>query len=242
MIRIASAPAPKPTPAWHKRFLELLPAIRQHARISFRHLPPERREECVEEAICNACCAVARLAELNKLDLAYATPLGRYAVAQVKDNRRVGNRLCIGDVMSPYCQQRKGVVVERLDKFDREEECWEEILIPDQTCTPAELAASRIDFPAWLDTLSRRDRKVARFFAIGNRTSDAGQEVQHLGGQGLATPHGIETSVAGVRGRSRRQSRRVAQLARHRLGRLGHTGAPAATCAARASSLRPDRA
>ena len=45
--------------------------------------------------------------------------------------------------------------------------------IPDRTCTPADLAASRIDFPAWLCTLSRRDRKVAQFLAFGNRTGDA---------------------------------------------------------------------
>ena len=171
MIRIASAPASKPTPAWHELFLRLLPAIRQHARVSFRHLPPERREDSVEEAICNACCAVARLAELNKLDIAYAGPLGRYAVAQVRDNRRVGNRLCIGDVMSPYCQAKKGVVVERLDKFDAEEECWQEILIEDKTVSPAELAASRIDFPAWLKTLNRRDRRIALKLGAGELTS-----------------------------------------------------------------------
>ena len=69
MIRIASQPKPA-TPAWHELFLRMLPAIRQHARISFRHLPSERRDDCVEEAICNACCAVARLAELNKLAIA----------------------------------------------------------------------------------------------------------------------------------------------------------------------------
>ena len=51
--------------------------------------------------------------------------------------------------------------MQRLDRYDREEEVWEEILIPDKTCTPAELAASRIDFPEWLDTLTPRDRKVA---------------------------------------------------------------------------------
>jgi len=35
------------------------------------------------------------------------------------------------------------------------------------------LAASRIDFPAWLKTLKARDRKIARFFSLGNHTQDA---------------------------------------------------------------------
>ncbi|MGA2067971.1 MAG: hypothetical protein ABSG86_23580 [Thermoguttaceae bacterium] len=51
-----------------------------------------------------------------------------------------------------------------------------EILIPGQTCTPADPVASRIDFPAWLGTLKRRDRKVAQFLAYGNRTGEAARK------------------------------------------------------------------
>ena len=171
MIRIASAPAPKPAPAWHELFLRMLPAIRQHARIAFRHLGPEAREEAVQAVVCNACAAIARLAELGKLDLAYATVLARYGVSQVRDGRMTGGHLNCRDVMSRYCQARKGLTVERLDHYDHNEECWLEILIPDQTCTPAELAASRIDFPAWLKTLKPRDRKIALKLAAGETTS-----------------------------------------------------------------------
>ena len=175
MIRIASQPKPA-TPEWHSVFLRMLPAIRQHARISFRHLGPEAREEAVQEVICNACCAVARLGELNKLDLCYPSVLARFAVSQVRDHRKVGCKLNIKDVLSSYCQRRKGIVVERLDHFDETEECWLEILIADQTCTPAELAASRLDFPAWLDTLSRRDRKIALRLATGETTSNTARK------------------------------------------------------------------
>ena len=61
-------------------------------------------------------------------------------------------------------------MLERIDRYDREEECWEEILIADKTCTPAELAAGRIDFPAWLDTSSKRDRRIAMKLAGGETT------------------------------------------------------------------------
>jgi hypothetical protein len=157
-------------------FLRLLPAIRKHARIAFRHLDPEARAEAVQAVTCNACCAVARLAELNKLDLAYASVLARFGVAQVKDGRMTGGHLNCKDVSSAYCRRQKGLVLERLDHYDTDEECWEEILIPDNTCTPAELAASRIDFPAWLKTLKPRDRKIARFLSLGNRTQDAARK------------------------------------------------------------------
>ena len=144
-----------PSPDWQALFLRLLPRIRKYARIAFHHLDPESREECVQAVVCNACCAVARLAELGKLDLCYASVLARFGVAQVKDGRMTGGSLNCHDVSSKYCQRQKHVTVERLDKYDTEDECWEEVLIPDNTCTPAELAASRIDVPAWLKTLKR---------------------------------------------------------------------------------------
>jgi hypothetical protein len=78
MVRIASQ-RKTTVPAWHAKFLEMLPAIVRHARISFRYLAPEARAEAVQEVVCNACCAIARLAELDKLDLAYPTVLARYA-------------------------------------------------------------------------------------------------------------------------------------------------------------------
>ena len=57
----------------------------------------------------------------GKADLAYAGVLARYGVAQVNDDRRVGGRLNIRDVSSEYCQRRKGVTVERLDKYNKDE-------------------------------------------------------------------------------------------------------------------------
>ena len=170
MIAKAKKVKGKSIPAWHGALLKMLPAIRRHAQIAFRHLRPEAREEAVQEVVCNACCAVARLAELDKLDLAYPTVLARYAVAQVKDGRKVGCKLNVRDVLSPYCQQRKEITVERLDKYDADEGCWIEVLVEDRHAGPAETAASRIDFPAWLDTLSRRNRKIAMKLGAGERT------------------------------------------------------------------------
>ena len=48
----------------------MMPAIKAHAKIAFRHLGPEAREEAVQETLCNACCAFARLVEFGKTDLA----------------------------------------------------------------------------------------------------------------------------------------------------------------------------
>jgi hypothetical protein len=162
--------ARKPAPAWHKLFLNLLPAIVAHARVVFRHLKGDNQDDMIQEVIANSYVACWRLAELNKLDLAYPSVLARFAVAQALEGRRVGSELNVRDISSPYAQKVKDFRLDRLDRYDAQEECWEEILVPDRTCTPAELAASRIDFPAWLDTLSKRDRRIALKLAGGETT------------------------------------------------------------------------
>ena len=160
-------------PAWQGLFVELLPAIRRHARIAFRHLTLELREECVQEAVCNACRAVARMAELGKLELVYPSVLARYAVAQVKDGRKVGGHLNCRDVMSHYCQRQKKISVERLDRFDAEEDAWQEAVVQDTRTAPVpEIVSFRIDFSDWLKGLPRRKRLIAKSLALGNRTGE----------------------------------------------------------------------
>jgi len=162
----------KSIPAWHAAFLEMLPAIKTHAKIAFRHLDRESREEAVQEVICNACCAFARLVELGKADLAYAGPLARYGVAQVRDGRKVGGHLNCKDVLSEYCQRKKNLTVERLDKYVRETGEWCEVLVEDRHAGPAETAAARIDVGDWFTAMPRRDREIAEALAVGERTKD----------------------------------------------------------------------
>ena len=170
IARAKPSPRPRRVPAWHGTFLTLLPTIRRYARHAFRHLPPEAREEAVADVTANALVAYVRLVERNKVELAFPTALTKYGVFQHRCGRRVGAKLNINDITSPYCRAMKGVEVKRLDHYDEEEEAWKEILVPDKRATPAELAASRIDFPAWLDTLTRRDRKLAMKLATGEST------------------------------------------------------------------------
>src|SRR5208283_3862886 len=88
----------------------------------------------------------------------------------------VGGHLDIHDTLSPYCQTEKGVVVERLDRFDDDEEQWNEIVIEDRHAGPAEVAATRLDFAAWLRLLPAKLRKIAKFLARGETTSAAAKK------------------------------------------------------------------
>jgi hypothetical protein len=170
--RPCSAEAGPPEPAAElARFLDLLPSIRRQARFAFRRLAPEAREEAVQEVVANAFVAMARLVERGKAALAYATPLAQYAIAQVREGRRVGGALSALDVTSERCRRRHGVQVARLDRWDSRCDAWREVLVEDATCTPAELAASRIDYPAFLATLGRRKRQIAEMLATGETTA-----------------------------------------------------------------------
>ena len=76
--------------ARHAEFLAMLPAIRGSAQIAFRKLPPELRHDLIEEVVANSYVAFARLVERGHADRASASPLARYAIAQVRVGRRVG--------------------------------------------------------------------------------------------------------------------------------------------------------
>ena len=152
----------KSTAAWHAGFLSMLPVIRDYARGAFGHLKAELRQDLIQEVIANAMVAYVRLFEQGKVALAFPTVLANFAIRQVRDHRRVGNRLNVKDALSPYCQKHKGVVVQRLDVFDEEENAWKEAVVEDTRSAPvSDIVAFRCDFSDWLKSLRRRDRRIA---------------------------------------------------------------------------------
>jgi RNA polymerase sigma factor (sigma-70 family) len=173
MIAIPN-PRPQDTvPRWHTQFLTFLPIITSCARSAFSDRDPESREDLVEEVVVNALIAFKRLYDQGKVAVAYPSVLARYGIRQVRDHRRTGCRLNIRDVSSEYAQNRKGFKVERLDRFDKSENAWSEVLVEDRRNGPAEIAAFRMDFAAWLRSLPGQERKIAVTLAAGESTSGA---------------------------------------------------------------------
>ena len=184
MKRVSHSVSRRPTPRWHQAFVAMMPIIETHARVSFRHLDPEAREEAVQEVVCNALKAYVRLVQLKKAAIAYPTVLAKYGVAQVKDGRKVGGKLNVLDISSEYCQKRKGVVVERLDLFDDEENSWKEAVVVDTRSAPVpNIVSFRVDFADWLKSLCRRDRRIAESLVLGNRTTDVARRFKVCAGR-----------------------------------------------------------
>ena len=162
----------KAVPAWHAGFIKLLPRIKRYAEAAFRKLPAETREDLVQEAVANAMVAYVRLVERGKTEVAFASVLARYAIAQIREGRRVGNSLNVRDVCSFYAQKKKSIVLESLDRFDRDEGAWIEAIVEDHHTPVVEQAAFRLDFPRWLARFPRRDRQIAELLAAGHGTGE----------------------------------------------------------------------
>ena len=152
----------------------MVPQILTHANYAFRDLRGEARQDAIAEVIANCVVAFKALVRRGKMDLAYPTVLARYAVAQIKNGRRVGNSLCCREVLSPYAQRLKKFKVESLDRREKDDQNeWCEVLVEDKTAGPFDIVRTKLDVDAWLHSLPRRDRKVAEFLSLGNRTSEA---------------------------------------------------------------------
>ncbi len=190
-------------PADHAAFLGMLPYIHRYAQFTFRKAESELRDDLVQEVIVNCFVAYARLVELNKEGRAFPSALARFAVAQVRAGRRVGNRLRIRELLSPYAQRQKGFRIARLDHFDEQENCWREIVLEDKRATPAEIAACRLDFSAWLRLLPSAPTKDRTRAGHGRNDERRGEDVRRVAGEGLPVPAVAQGELECVPGRRR---------------------------------------
>lgn len=165
------------------RFLELLPAIQNQARVAFRDEPRERREDLIAETTANCWVAFLRLMDRGLEHMVFATPLARFAIRQVRAGRKVGSQLNVNDVSAEYAQKTKGFRVESLVRYDQRKQEWKEILVEDRHAGPAATAASRIDFSDWLETLPRRQRRIAETLAAGETTKKAAKRYRVSAGR-----------------------------------------------------------
>ena len=80
-------------PAWHAGYLRLLPALRSQLRFAFGRLPPEAREEAIQEGLASTLVAYRRLFEQGRAAVARPSPLANYAIRQFRAGRITGGRL-----------------------------------------------------------------------------------------------------------------------------------------------------
>jgi hypothetical protein len=168
------APAVESVPHLHAGFLAILATIERHARFAFRNLRRYHdREDAVAETVAVAWSWYVRLARQGKDAAAFPTALASFASRHVRSGRHLCGTDGPRDALSPTARIRFGFGVEQLpDNRTQGRSPWQEALLDNTQSSVPEQVVFRVDFPAWLLTLTDRDHRVAEQMALGNRTLD----------------------------------------------------------------------
>jgi hypothetical protein len=174
--------APMPTPFSASTLAHLqasflaivLPRVLSHGRVYFRHLKCRHRlEDAIQEMIALTWRWHVRLAEKGRDATCFPTALASYAARAVKSGRRLCGQARANDVLSPLAQRKRHFAVEKLPDFSTLHGSPLEEALHDNMVSPVpEQVAFRLDFPAWLASLTARDHRIVEDLMVGERTLD----------------------------------------------------------------------
>lgn len=160
-----------------QQFTATLKAVEDAARFAFRRLRPQEYEEKLTDARAAAWSAWTGLIRRGKDPLAVGVHgIANNAVRYVRNGRKLG---CGSagrgmDVYHRKAQAKCGFRLVSLDSGDAAAagpSChgeWRDWLVEDNTCTPADQAAFRLDWETWLSRLPERKRRIAELLAEGH--------------------------------------------------------------------------
>jgi hypothetical protein len=177
----------------HTSFLGILPKIERYARGFFSGTRcASKLQDQLAEVAAMAWKWFCRLAECGKDAAKFPIVFARFVCRAVKSGRRLCRQGRFRDVMNARTQSQHGFRVESLPQSTRvsHDELYGEVdgqrkldvfeeRLTDNTVTPVpDQAAFRIDFPAWLATLTARERRLIRAMARNERTQDLSRQFQ----------------------------------------------------------------
>jgi hypothetical protein len=163
----------------HRQFVDALPAMDRTFRFMLRRFTRPRRAEAVAEARAAAWHAWHGLLARGQDPLAVGpTGIAANAARYVKAGRRLGTGTSGRGAMDIFNRRAQRLSGFKLVSMDRDlgpdrgavSDAWREWLAGDNSVSPADEAAFRIDFQEWLDGLPGRDRRVAELLATGEAT------------------------------------------------------------------------
>jgi hypothetical protein len=153
-------------------------------RKSFRHRTWIDLEEVQAEATAAAIQSHRRIHVSGKDPSPFLGRVAALAVSHVHSGRHVGGSQSSTDVLSGRAQRRHGFRVLSIsnrcpsrDHLHHDVSTIADHLRESTLRSPVcEAVAFRVDFPQFLATLSRRDRAMALFLAVGNRAKVAARD------------------------------------------------------------------
>ncbi len=176
MIAIAQERHASQPAAWHAGFLKMLPRIERSARVAFRSLRADVRDDAVGEVIANCLSAYHRLYERSELHRAFASPLVRFAVAQYHAGRRVGTSQCGRDLYGTRTKKDGRVEIRSIGTPMEQRQAWMECLTDNRRTPVPDQAHFRLEFPRWLRMQTRRNRQIAERLSLGYSTAEVARK------------------------------------------------------------------
>jgi hypothetical protein len=176
---MSASPLPETTTAdAHRAFEAALSRIDVCLRYYFRRWPRGRRDEAIDDARSATWVAWHGLLRRGKDPVAVGvTAIAANASRAVRKARAVAASRPGGrgaaDVQHSRARNATGLrVVSFEDASGSPLGAWQSWLAPDRRYGPADEAAFRIDFAAWIGGLTPRKRRVAELLAEGHGTGD----------------------------------------------------------------------
>jgi hypothetical protein len=157
--------------ALRRSFLQCLPQIMAVAGYAFRRHRFDEREERIAEAVAWTWVLFVRVQRRGKNPKEFPTAVAKFAVKYVRKGRLLGQSRNSKELYTALSASENRRSLVSLDELEPQT-CtpWKEILVESRAFSPADTACTRIDMNAWLNSLSRRDRRLAERLATGERT------------------------------------------------------------------------
>jgi hypothetical protein len=198
MIGFPSAPNTTSPNHLHAEFLTLVPKLQMHAMIHFRDVRcADEKADKVAEAVALGWKWYRRLQERGKDVTQFSTAFAFWLAKAVRCGRRLCGQEKAKDVLSRRAQRQHGFTVEALPcstqtNFEtlfatphgqQIQDAFEERLHDNMVTPIPDQAAFRIDFRAWLRTLTSRERRILRAMIGNEKTKDLSRQFQVSGGR-----------------------------------------------------------
>lgn len=160
------------------KFLELMPTITKIARHAFKEYDADRRDDAVQSVLVKAFQNIQGLAEQDRLDDAYVSPIARFAVKAHKTGRIGGLPQNSTDVMAEHCRwlgrstvKNFGLATDIADSFESE------ATATDARYPVHKTVQLKMDFfENWYRQQSPRDREIICDLAMGETTGDVAKK------------------------------------------------------------------
>ena len=169
----------------HRNFESALPAIHQYFRYSLRRRRHDR-DDLLAEAVACAWKAWRGLVQRGRDPIAVGVSgIAAWAMRHALKGRRIGNRGGGRHAMDIYHRRAQKLGGFRVVSYDSSPDtrdgsvpaAWKEWLSADHRTSPADAAAFRVDFSAWLGDLPERRRRTAELLAEGRGTLEVADQV-----------------------------------------------------------------